>query len=773
MGGLTSRNINGRTSFAGISLMLSMGSVPALGAMLEEVMVTAQKREESLQDVPIAISAVTGAAMRSEGITNMQSLAPSVPSFYFSEAVSGSDNMFMRGIGSGPNYGFEQAVGQVLDGFFFGRSRFGRATFLDLERVEILKGPQGALIGKNTSGGAVSITTAKPTEEFEAWLSGQYEFEANEGYTTEGAVSGPLTESLRGRMAYRVDDRDGWVDNVVLGDDQPTKDDSTIRAILDWDLTDDMVATFTYQYGDAKRKGRSRQLSLCGEALRALPLFNTIVAEGEDCKANYSRNVVNTQYGEGNYERIDTSFDIAGITVNWDLEDFTITSLTGYAKYTTKDLLDVDATYAEIAGMKATEDYEQWSQELRIASAGGGELDYIAGLYFQGTDQTTDFRRDFAYLPGENTIGSNTILTKQDGTSSAIFGQVTWNILDNIGLTLGGRYTVEDKHVKQNQFSSALYTTDPETLNPVLTPGPGTPNPAAPQHYIERHRSENNFSPDFVVTWHPDDETLVYGSIRTGFKGGGFDHQYSAPQQAENPGFEYKEEKVTAYEVGLKMTFADGAAQINTAVFRSEYDDLQVSALNSTDTTFEVGNAASAISQGVEVDGKWAVTDRLLLTFAGSYLDAEYDKYDNGPCNTNQLLTSTCPNPELQVQDLSGKSLQYAPKYAASTSVEYVWALPDSLELTGFLQLTYSDEFYLSLDLDPNLVQDAYTKLNARLSVAPENGAWEVAVVGRNLTDERTSGFGNDALGGGFMAGSYFKMVDPPRAVAIQGKLSF
>ena len=154
-----------------VSAALLVSAIETNAAQLEEVLVTAQKRVESLQDVPIAITAVTGDSLQAGGITRMEDLAPALPNFQFAEAVSGSDNIFMRGIGSGPNFGFEQAVGQVVDGFFFGRSRFGRATFLDLERVEILKGPQGALIGKNTSGGAINITTANPPMNSKAGLA--------------------------------------------------------------------------------------------------------------------------------------------------------------------------------------------------------------------------------------------------------------------------------------------------------------------------------------------------------------------------------------------------------------------------------------------------------------------------------------------------------------------------------------------------------------------------------------------------------------------------
>ena len=192
------------------------------GRVLEEVTVTAQKREQSLEDVPIAIHAVMGDEMRSSGIEKLESLAPTVPALHVSEAFGG-DQIFLRGLGPGVNFGFEQAVGQVVDGFFYGRSRFSRLQFLDLERVEVLKGPQGAVIGKNTTAGAINITTARPTDEIEAWVTGGYEFDGAEGGSVEGAVSGPLGDLVKARLALRYENKDGFLDNTATGNEDQNR----------------------------------------------------------------------------------------------------------------------------------------------------------------------------------------------------------------------------------------------------------------------------------------------------------------------------------------------------------------------------------------------------------------------------------------------------------------------------------------------------------------------------------------------------------------------
>jgi outer membrane receptor protein involved in Fe transport len=744
---------------------------------LEEVIVTAQKREQNLQDVPISIATLSGDSMRSAGISRLEDMSGAVPNFSFTEAVSGSDNMFMRGVGSGINYGFEQAVGQVIDGFFYGRSRFGRAAFLDVERVEILKGPQGALIGKNTSAGAINITTAKPTEEFEMWAAGTWEFEGSEGFNFEGAVSGPLSERLRGRVALRYDEREGYVKNVAADRHEQSLDDFTIRATLVWDILDTLDATLSYQHGDFDRSGRTTQLSQCGQALRnfdpdgpgpapAGALFNALVAAGEDCTANYEHNVVLTKHGQPVDQAYDTQFDTVGLTLNWEiLGGHTLTSLTGYSAYDSVDDFEVDFTFAPIAAAFTTEDYEQWSQELRLTSPVGDRFDYIAGAYLQFNDHDVSFRRDFIALPPPLTPSGNVIATAQESDTYALFAQFTRHITDAWDLTVSGRYTHEEKDATQMQTPTLLHTNTPT----VLVPPAG---PAASIHDIAGKRTENNFSPTANLQWRPNDDAMLYGSIARGFKGGGFDMQNDGVQALAAESFEFEDEDVTAYELGAKLSLLDGAAQLNIALFRSEFDNLQVSTINSVTTTFNVGNAASAISQGLEADLKWAATETLTFSAAFAYLDSEYDEFPDAPCNFVLIAGGGCTGAN-QTTDLSGRELPFAPEISATVSGEYVWSVGRGFEITAYAQVVYSDEFALVLDLDPNAYQEEFTKVDARLTLSNPTRTWEISLIGRNLTDELTRSFANDGLGGPFMAGSYFSMVDAPRSIAVQGLVRF
>ncbi len=749
----------------------------AQGGILEEVVVTAQKREQSIQDVPISIIAISGENLRANGISDLEGMSASVPNFNFTENVSGGDNMYMRGIGSGFNFGFEQTVGQVIDGFFYGRSRFGRGAFLDIERVEILKGPQGALIGKNTSAGVVNITTAKPTDEFEAWGAGTWEFEGAEGFNFEGAVSGPVTDGLKARLALRYDERDGFVNNVFNGDDEQALDDYTLRATVVWDISESLDATFMYQRGDYDRNGRTSQLGQCGAALRnfdpdgpgpapAGALFGAITSTGEDCEANFSHNVVNFRNGVPGRRKYDTEFDTFGMTLNWQVfGDHTLTSLTGYSEYDTLDDFDADFTFAELASVLATEDYQQWSQEIRLTSPTGNQFEYIIGAFFLFTDHEVDLRRDIAALPPPLTPSSNLINTIQEGETYAVFGQLTWHVNDYWDFTVSGRFTHEQKDAVQIQTPTALYTNTPIALFPPVGPTAGL-------HNISGKRTENNFSPTANLQWRPNENTMLYASVARGFKGGGFDMQNDGSQATAASTFEFEDEDVTSYEVGAKLVLLDGSAQFNINWFRSEFDNLQVTSIDATTITFNVGNAASAISTGVEADAKWAVSDNLTFNAAIAYLDAEFDSYPNAPCNAELILSGNCTGAGMTT-DLSGRELAYAPEIAASISGQHQWQLTNALELTTFVQVAYSDDYALVLDLDPNAFQTSYAKVDATFTLSNPDHSWEISLIGRNLTDRTTRAYSDDAQGGPFMIGSHLTLMDPPRSIALQGRFRF
>ena len=753
-------------------LMLCLFATPVSAAVLEDIVVTAQKREESLQDVPISVRAFAGEQLRTNNINTLQQLSISVPNFFVAESFVG-DAIYIRGVGSGQNnLGFEQAVGQVVDGFFYGRSRFSRVNFLDIERIEVLKGPQGALLGKNTTAGAINITTAKPTEEFEARITPTWEFEAGEGGQIEGMLSGPLTDALRARVAVLYVNRDGYIENTSTGRDEVEIEDVVGRASVAWDFSESVDLLLQYQYGKLEHTGGNNQYSFCdltsdqngpgpglGGFIPGTNLTGSLTTVfPDDCTANYVRSGKAPKFGD-NVESKETEFNTFNVTLNWDLGGLTFTSLTGFAQYDYLDLQDGDRTAAESTLPEFAEDFEQWTQEFRLTSDVGERFDWIAGLFYQNREQDTNYIVHFAPIAAN----SRNTFTNEDGEVIAAFGQLTWHANEQWDITVGARYTNEEKKATSVQFPTDNYNLAPDNGCTIVSP-----TQVCARNNLSDELDEDNFSPQLAVQWRPSADAMLYFSARQGFKAGGFDHDLAADQSDPDieKRFRFDDEEVTAFELGTKLTLLEGSMRVNAAIFHMEFDDLQLAGfLDSAGAVGAVTNAASATSQGIEADGTWAATDRLTFKAALAYLNSEYDDYPDAPCYT--LQTAGCVNGR---QDLSGKPLQFATDWKGNISAEYVWPVSSTIDLSGFIHVYYSDRFPLQADLDPKLFQDDFWKWDARLTVAASDRTWEVSLIGLNLSDELTSHYGDDVPG---QAGSVWRSVDPPRSVALQGTLRF
>lgn len=733
--------------------------------LLEEIIITALKREESLQEAPVSVVAIGGDRMREAAIAKFQDLSAYVPSLQVNEAT-GTDSMFIRGIGSGINMGFEQSVGTVIDGVYYGRSRFSRGQFLDLERVEVVKGPQGILFGKNTTSGVINVTTANPSDRTEGWLTAAYEFEDKES-TLEGALSGGLSDQLGARIAFRYNELDGYLSNISTGNEDPRTDDWTSRLSLLWEPTSSLSLTAKFQYGESDKQGRNTDLIQCGievkDALQAM-------GSGEDCRFDNRRSNVSARNGSDPDfgERQESDFSLSSLTVNWELESHTVTSVTGYSEYDYDDRFTADHLPVSVTDADITENYRQISQELRLTSLARGELEYIVGLFFQQTDLAVDWNLfvDFPSFFGAGSVFSRLSKNRQDSDTLAVFGQGTWSLTDRVDITIGARYSEEKKTGKSRVD---LYDGERFTTNPT-----GVPENI---HDVRDSRREDDFSPMVSIKWLPSNELMGYLTVSKGFKGGGYDYLNPFPQEAAES-FEYDKEEVLAYELGAKMTLLDGAGELNITLFRSEFDDIQVSALAPSGIiNFFVDNAAEAISQGVEVEARWQLSSRLFTAVNIAHLDSEFEKFTNAACYALQTAEQGCTKigSDRFTQDLSGKDTQFAPSLTANLHAQYSWPIgrDHRLEAVVAVDLNYSRDYMLATDLDPNLRQKSYEKVDLRTALRSADGGWEVALVGKNLNDRKTTTWGNDAGAGSEFAGTYYKHRDRGRTIALQASMRF
>ncbi|MCG8459211.1 MAG: TonB-dependent receptor [Holophagales bacterium] len=769
------------------------------GTVIEEVItVTARKREEALVEVPIAITFLDGEMMQSSNISDLSELSLSATSFIHSEDVNSFDRFIVRGLGTtGSNLGFEEAVGQVVNGYYFGRSRFGRTMFLDIEQVEILKGPQGALIGKNNSVGAINITTRKPGQTFGGFLTTTYDFEDGEGFAVESAVDVPFSEAAKARFAVRFEDREGWVRNLGTGRNDQERDDFTARGILDWQLDDTLHAELMIQAGDLQRNGRGREIYNCvGDATSPAPRD-----PGEDCLFNGEKDVLFLINGEPSPEPHDTEYSMLGLTLNKYYDRAYLSYLGNFAEYDSSDDWDSDHSELEWTHIFVRDDWRQTSHELRITSAGGDRLDYIAGVYY--SDQTNDFIQSFMFCRGPFGLctGGNTNpefrglqrhgWSTLDTETLAVFAQVDWYLSDRLTLTLGGRYTEEDRATDSNATVLTPYALE-VAGNQVDCPnvsdeldGVGIPIgfDCGPARFTSSgffDRSESDWSPNLTLRFHPSEDAMYYATYAEGFKSGGFQFPNYVPQAALTRDLvEYGSESTTPFGLGGKRTLAGGRARVGLAAWSTDFEDIQVSAFDAVTVIQNVNNAAQANSTGVEADLFVRLDEKTSVAASAAWTEAEYEEFPNGPCYPGQTaaqgcLPATFPNGTVtNVQDLAGTPLAYAPEWQLNVRLS-----GDGLPVGRGLEVGYDlvyywlDDVHFKLTNDPLDTQEAYGKINASIRLGSRTGGWTLSLIGKNLTDELTSSLGDSTTGVG-QAGDIgptpnYKFVDPGRQIALQ-----
>ncbi|MCF6318693.1 MAG: TonB-dependent receptor [Proteobacteria bacterium] len=774
---------------------------------LEEIIVTAQQREQSLADVPISVAVIDGQVLKEQNIEKMADLQFSVPNFTMAESGIGT-NVFIRGIGSGNNQGFEQSVGVYVDGIHHGRAQQARAPFFDLERVEVLRGPQSILFGKNSVAGALNMTTARPTNEFEGYV------ELNHGFTfgeTETALvlSGPLSDRFRYRIAARYHELDGYIENLTLNRDEPQQEDFTLRTTFEFDFSDTMMATLKLESSKFDVVGRN--IEITGEIPAAGPFtgltYSQILAGpfGQDPSV-LNNTIDGKRHANGDFSNNDQFGAV--LTLDWELENHTLQTITGISNFEFSDNCDCDFTGANIFTLPLQEQYDQFSQEIRLTSNTGGAIEYIVGAYYQTSDQ--DYRDSLtinsdsvlvpllnsnpAFPAGFNAgnLFANTAALREaavDADVLSTFGQLDWHFSDSMTLQVGGRIT------RENKDGSRIIS---------VTAADGSPLPAAQAivadlygavfglaasnalniafpvadllgvHPVTASRTETVFTPDVKLYWDMSDDTMLYVSAVKGSKSGGFDFRANnrgvSATMAE--AFEFENETATSFEFGGKMSLLDGAAELNFAAYLTKYDNLQVSIFDGQ-LGFNVGNAAEATIKGLEVDGRWQATNNLTLSGSFALTDFEFDNYTNGRCNFGQVPNG--PQAADGFCDYSGQTNQLVSDWQGTFGARHVKELANGLELNTNLNVFFTDEYNASASLDPALIQDSYATVNFRIGLSNPVNGWDVALLGQNLTDESIVRFGGDAplSGSTFGAISKYVFVAPGRSLGIQFSKKF
>ena len=789
----------------------------------EEIIVTARRREERLQDVPVAATAFTAKDLERYQSNSFEQIAAQSPQLQIGteSGSTGGAVINLRGVGSpsaGPS--IDNAVSINIDGIQFSQSQALRLGLNDIERVEILKGPQALFYGKNSPAGVISIITKGPGDKFEGSLRAGYEF-ANKRKYVEGTVSGPLSDSFGARLDLNYGDQSGYFRNDAkviprvpvpaflggapgeftdpgAGTTQrtgPDQKDFSVRGTLAYKAPSGFVdGTIKVSYGKVDRNngqaGYGVQFISCPlGAPSYVVLLGT--AGSRDCTLDRNYNEPDIPAG---IRAIDPRFNKNGgkqfyisnqfqtsATLNFHPTDtLTLTSVTGH--YNLKEdysgnFAQGDLSFVEPAGDVSI---KQFSQELRLLSSFKSPLNFMIGGYYQHVNNRQTGISVFGsplidvFTGGFLTGNQVTLNNRETQITEAysVFGQAIADVTPQIQLTAGGRYSHEKKSQSGDTFTPQVFTAAPLLNVPFAVP----------------QRSFNNFSPEFTATYKPARNLTVYAAYRTAFKSGGYDLNlgtiaFGARSVGDNS---FDQEKVKGFEIGAKGSLADHQIVFDFDVYRFKYTGLQSSAFDATTIGYRITNAASAIVQGAELSAQYRPKELVGLSFRGSinHNDAHYDSFANAPCYSGQSIVAGC-NSNLvsgafKNQNLTGRPLTRAPKWTGNLGATYEFVLPGNLTLATSADGIYTGSFVSDSGQDPRGLQRNATRLNAAISLRGRDDRWELALIGTNLNQQLRSQISFGIVGTGFGAGTagagLSDLVGSPsevRTVSLQAKIKF
>lgn len=673
---------------------------------LEEVVVTAQKRVESLQDVPISVSAMSGDQMDKLGINGIQDIAARTPGLKFGNY---SDIKLsptaLRGISTidATSAGKDPAIGYYLDEVFLGVGASASLEFFDIERIEVLRGPQGTLFGRNSVGGLINITTRKPTDVFEGNFSvdvGDYNL-----LHTKGSVNVPVIDNeLSARLSVSYRERDGYTDNGFLGIDGDDAKSANYRGVVSYTPTDTSEYVFRVDYRDIKQHPKLYEtlsydpaslILLAGQG--DLPGFGQIQLNTDPDDRVVFSDIKSLEELEGWGVSLNSSVGLSGA-------DFV--SVTSYREHDYYNVGDTDMSPLDILTDGDPESVWRFSQEFRLSSNTGQSLSWIAGLYYfrQHTENEAfvTVGDDLSVLVvGDTSLGG--LKTGSDAvmdlSSYAIFGSATYDVSEQLSLTLGGRYTFEEKELDYSQF------------DPIELLG-GTASLIAKDDWSE-------FTPSVSARYFASEDIMAYATISKGYKSGGYNDSLG-----EATGISFDPEFLWNYEIGFKSTLLAGRMVINGAVFYMEWDDIQIQADDPNTAVFDprTSNAGSAVSQGVELEFKYRPSEALTLGVAGTVLDAEFNEgtLPTGPGEPAQVLSK----------------MERAPEYNLNVTADYTLPIGEWGSLTFTGEVLTQGDMYLTLDNSDEGKVNSFSVLNGQIMLTSKDYAWSLTLWGRNLTDK-------------------------------------
>lgn len=774
------------------------------GNVVEEIIVTARQQEETLQDVPVTVAALTETDLERYNISTLTEASKLVPSFYIYHGGSGNgSNLYLRGVGSSSiSAAFDQSVAVNVDGVVVNIGRFIHNAYMDMGQLEVLKGPQSLYFGKSATAGVVSITSNDPGDEFEFEAMLGYEFEHDQRYA-EAVLSGPLSDSFGARLAIGYTDSNELFRNLahdvgpahsldgVRGATHKWGGEEALntRLTLLWNPSETFRLRTKYSYSQYDNNGANRRTEeICpqgrvqGSAIPAGSLPFAIFQGVDDCKLNGNTSIADLHPvlalglphgGDSGIPFLDQDTHFISAQADWDLnETLSFTSVTGYVDLDHVELEVYDYN-AGVYGGQHRNIYKSFSQEFRLATNFDGPVNFLLGGYYQDVEQefhawqyafnlavaptiTATFLAGlggitdisiFGLDPTAPTVGPDPATgngydyNKNHFLDTKVYSAFIagyWDITESLELTAGVRYTDESKDgyitIPYMHVAAALF-------------GFG-----APELIEGLEFDDDNLSPEVAVNWHANDQVSLFASYKQGFKSGGVDNSAlpTAALQPTNPAFPdfliYASEEASGFEMGMKSNLLEGSMRLNASAFTYDYDDLQVQLFNAQAIQFFTSNASKLRTQGIEADLLWLTDVEGLTVRAAAAL-------------TDSKLKEDFIN--ASGQNLKGERANRAPKFAGNLGLDYDWPAMGGWRAAASLDLRYSSSYSYSATLDP-YTQGSYAIVDAALRLYSEDRRYEIALIGRNLSDKIY------ALGAGSRPGACVNQ-GPPAAPIFEG----
>ncbi len=700
-------------------------------ATVGEVVVTAQKRSEKLQNVPVSVAVVSATRLEQQHITSIQDLTLVSPSVSFNDSNNTrGQGLSIRGVGTlSFSDGVEPSVSTVLDGVVQGRQTSAGFDLIDIDHIEILRGPQGTLFGKNSSAGVINIVTQRPSDTFGGAYSLSYgELGETKAQTT---VTGPIVQGkVDGRLTAYYDSNNGYIHDVTTGTDLNAQQQYGVRGKLLFTPTDslDVLAIADYAMTTGNCCAPTIRSVTANSLYYGKPYASyvgvTPSSTNEDTSADL--NSVNSQ-------------STAGISVEADqrIGGFTLTSISAYRHYNEYDNIDSDLIPLDILDLNnANQHQDQASQELRITSPTGHKIEFVAGLFYfyQDLTTTTQTAGTLGATPPGEYLGSqvNRGITTQNW---AAFGQATWHVTDALSVIGGLRYTVED----QKAFFDRFELPGAIASMPISVAGP-------PLTANDLKSDENKSSTHLAVQYQFTPDLMAYVSYSRGFKGAALNLlNFLTAAQVSSGGYLVAPEIPTDYEAGVRATFLNRRLQINATVFDETFKGFQATAYNAISMSNTLVNAGELDSRGFELETIATPARGLTLTGNLAYTDAYFTNFADAPCYPGQLAIPGAGCHALgaaDVQNLKGQPLNNAPKWSLTLGASYIHSLGWH-DLDGFADVNYAyrSAVNYSLDEDPNTVQNGYGVTSLNLGVQFPTHHLRLGLFARNLFDVRYASY--------------------------------